>query len=318
MNRHARTSRGFTIVELLIVVVIIAILAAITIVAYNGIQRRARASAASSSLAQAQKKLELYKVDNSTYPITANLSAAGITDSNDTTYQYTSDGTTYCLTATNVTVSYYLNSTTTPTPTAGGCPGHGVGGAAAITNLVTNPSFESGVNIWAVANLTKSTSTTWSNNGTSSMLLAPNGVNTDSYAQLGGYDNATFALLPSTQYTLSAYLKIAAPGTGTPGGNGSRQVTIFIHTSTGYVVYRGNQIANNIGETGRSSITFTTPSALDQAFIRLYSGYTDGSILWDSVMLTQGSTLYNYADGSSANWVWNGTANASTSTGPAL
>lgn len=33
---------GFTIVELLIVVVVIAILAAITIVSYNGIQERAK------------------------------------------------------------------------------------------------------------------------------------------------------------------------------------------------------------------------------------------------------------------------------------
>jgi prepilin-type N-terminal cleavage/methylation domain-containing protein len=35
---------GFTIVELLIVIVVIAILAAITVVAYNGIQDRARNS----------------------------------------------------------------------------------------------------------------------------------------------------------------------------------------------------------------------------------------------------------------------------------
>ena len=34
-----KTSSGFTIVELLIVIVVIAILAAITIVAYNGIHR---------------------------------------------------------------------------------------------------------------------------------------------------------------------------------------------------------------------------------------------------------------------------------------
>ena len=40
---HKRRT-GFTIVELLIVIVIIAILAAITIVAYNGLQQRARDS----------------------------------------------------------------------------------------------------------------------------------------------------------------------------------------------------------------------------------------------------------------------------------
>lgn len=44
------TQKGFTIVELLIVVVVIAILAAITIVAYNGIQNRAYTSKVQSDL----------------------------------------------------------------------------------------------------------------------------------------------------------------------------------------------------------------------------------------------------------------------------
>lgn len=39
-----RTYRGFTIVEILISIVIIAALAAITVVAYNGVQARARNS----------------------------------------------------------------------------------------------------------------------------------------------------------------------------------------------------------------------------------------------------------------------------------
>ena len=60
--------RGFTIVELLIVVVVIAILAAITIVAYNGIQARAKDSQADSALNQVKKALELYKIDNGFYP----------------------------------------------------------------------------------------------------------------------------------------------------------------------------------------------------------------------------------------------------------
>ena len=46
---------GFTIVELLIVIVIIAILAAISIVAYSGIQTRARAAAHQSAAGQAEK-----------------------------------------------------------------------------------------------------------------------------------------------------------------------------------------------------------------------------------------------------------------------
>lgn len=57
-----KSRSGFTIVELLIVVVIIAILAAISVVAYTGVQNRARASAISSDLKAAEKALNAYKI----------------------------------------------------------------------------------------------------------------------------------------------------------------------------------------------------------------------------------------------------------------
>lgn len=56
-------SNGFTIVELLIVIVIIGILAAITIVAYNGIQSRARESTVKADLQQALRTTELANTD---------------------------------------------------------------------------------------------------------------------------------------------------------------------------------------------------------------------------------------------------------------
>ncbi len=68
--------RGFTIVELLIVVVVIAILAAISIVAYSGIQARARSIAVRSDLTALAREYELFKVDNDRYPANATDLAA--------------------------------------------------------------------------------------------------------------------------------------------------------------------------------------------------------------------------------------------------
>lgn len=62
------TKNGFTIVELLIVIVVIAILAAITIVAFNGIQAKAHDAAVRSDLSALAKKLQIYKIDNGNYP----------------------------------------------------------------------------------------------------------------------------------------------------------------------------------------------------------------------------------------------------------
>ena len=63
---------GFTIVELLIVIVVIAILAAISIVAYNGVQGRAKASAAQTVATNIAKKAEIYNTEPTTtgYPAT--------------------------------------------------------------------------------------------------------------------------------------------------------------------------------------------------------------------------------------------------------
>lgn len=59
---------GFTIVELLITIVVIAILAAITVVAYNGIRDRADNSAVQGDLRQMGQQIEQYRVLHETSP----------------------------------------------------------------------------------------------------------------------------------------------------------------------------------------------------------------------------------------------------------
>lgn len=65
-----RSVSGFTIVELLIVIVVIAILAAISVVAYNGIQARAYNTSVISAARNTVNLINSYVATNSAYPST--------------------------------------------------------------------------------------------------------------------------------------------------------------------------------------------------------------------------------------------------------
>lgn len=118
--KWAQRQSGFTIVELLIVVVVIAILAAITIVSYNGIQSRAKLSGAQSDLAASSKKIELYKVDKGIYPTSSEptvwkeLLTSATGDISSTT------GKTFILCRNNAGDKYALAAWAPVSPTTGG------------------------------------------------------------------------------------------------------------------------------------------------------------------------------------------------------
>lgn len=59
---------GFTIVELLIVIVVIGILAALVLNAFSGAQAKARDASRITKVKAIAKSIELYKADNSRYP----------------------------------------------------------------------------------------------------------------------------------------------------------------------------------------------------------------------------------------------------------
>lgn len=75
MVKQNKQPSGFTIVELLIVIVVIGILAAITIVAFNGIQQRGRDSQRVSDITTIKKSLELFHAQNGYYPNVAQLTS---------------------------------------------------------------------------------------------------------------------------------------------------------------------------------------------------------------------------------------------------
>ena len=82
LSERKQKSLGFTIVELLIVIVVIGILAAIVIVAYNGVQQSANASAIADGFKKFEKALRLHvTAENlSSFPLEADLSGGRLVD----------------------------------------------------------------------------------------------------------------------------------------------------------------------------------------------------------------------------------------------
>jgi prepilin-type N-terminal cleavage/methylation domain-containing protein len=120
--------KGFSLIELLVVVIIIGILAAIAIPIYIGVQNSAKDSAVQADLANAKTAVVAYYTNEGSYPAAINsatlsdygYSSSSVTDGSSGTASITA----FCLTATSGsgTVFYITqDSSATSTKPASGC-----------------------------------------------------------------------------------------------------------------------------------------------------------------------------------------------------
>lgn len=107
---------GFTIVELLVVIVVIGILSAVTIVSYSGVNKRAEVASMKSDLNGGKKLISLFQISNGLYPSANNCvntlnSEICLKPSSGNEYVYTSSSpySSYELMIKRNNIKYYLD-----------------------------------------------------------------------------------------------------------------------------------------------------------------------------------------------------------------
>ena len=123
-NKSKLLNQAFTIVELLVVIVVIGILAAITIVSYSGIANKAITAGLQSDLDNNSKQLKLYNVEYGYYPSTLDGNNCPLTPTADTKYclkastdtdlTYTGGGQSFTVTATKKSIKYQVTESSSP------------------------------------------------------------------------------------------------------------------------------------------------------------------------------------------------------------
>ena len=165
----SKYKQGFTIVELLIVIVVIGILAAITIVAFNGVTKNAKSASVKSDVANNVKLIEAYKITNSEQaPATAAAASLKASSDNTLSYLYNANSNTYCVQVQNNGITYASSGSAA---TEGDC---GAAGMIAWWKLNGDASDANGSNAGTVTNA----SLTTGQNGASNSAYSFNGSNT--------------------------------------------------------------------------------------------------------------------------------------------
>ncbi|MGI4847915.1 MAG: type IV pilin protein [Janthinobacterium lividum] len=139
--RQKRRQRGFTLIELMIVVVIVGILAAVALPNYNEYVRRGRRSDAMSALTSGAQALERYYTENMSYnvPVTPSTLRTALVPA-------TSTGGFYTIAWSNVSATTW---TLTATPVVGSAQANDKCGSFSLTNTgVKGVSASTVANCW--------------------------------------------------------------------------------------------------------------------------------------------------------------------------
>jgi len=151
-------AQGYTVLEVLIVIVVIAILSAIFAVTYNGIQQRAKVNVAQADMRSVGQQTEVFRVQNKRSPISAmdfseilkNASVYDSTRTEDKSYAICADAGGYAFVAWNPIIQGYKNGDTLYL--------YSYGGAQQIYEL-TNSSLSSNNQLDKICDMVYSTST---------------------------------------------------------------------------------------------------------------------------------------------------------------
>jgi prepilin-type N-terminal cleavage/methylation domain-containing protein len=367
-TKQVTASKAFTIVELLIVIVVIGILAAITIVGYNAVINNANDKSVQSDISKLADSVKLLSLDNNNVP------DGGATSSNtgDSTvlsgisfkptigsYDQTVANLYYCSGVINGTEEFTIVARSksgnayayssrsgvssfsgyTWTSANNGVALCGVAGYTApfnwsygyspaanygwfawafngevLTNLVTNPSMETNSTGWAVYTGMNAPVRVATGGWAGSAYLSATGSNTstsprvyiDIPSNVGDVMSVSYHVRSDGQAATNGLMAIKSMSGLSELSTIVTKIVTWSPDASGWVL---------------GTVTFTVPSGGDHVRLSLgvqsTANYT-GTMGIDGVIAVVSANIPQYADGNTPRWSWTGTANNSTSTGPAL